>query len=102
MSQKGFTLIEMLVVLMIISMLLLITIPNMAKSNEQIDEKGCEAFIQMVETQVQSYKIHHNTLPDSLQSLMDEGYIKQLTCPDGRSVQLQQDGSVEIVQSIEP
>ncbi|TCT26954.1 competence protein ComGC [Melghiribacillus thermohalophilus] len=96
-SQKGFTLIEMLVVLAVISILLLITIPNMSKSSKQIDEKGCEAFVQMVETQVQSYKIHHNTLPDSLQTLIDEGYIKQQTCPDGRNLHLQEDGSVEIV-----
>ncbi|WP_152908487.1 prepilin-type N-terminal cleavage/methylation domain-containing protein, partial [Geobacillus stearothermophilus] len=45
MNQKGFTLIEMLIVLMVISVLLLIAIPNIAKHNSMINEKGCEAFL---------------------------------------------------------
>lgn len=42
MNQKGFTLIEMLIVLLIISVLILITVPNLTKHNDTVDEKGCE------------------------------------------------------------
>lgn len=48
MNQKGFTLIEMLIVLMVISVLLLIAIPNIAKHNSMINEKGCEAFLNII------------------------------------------------------
>lgn len=43
-SNKGFTLVEMMVVLLIISVLLLVTIPNIARHTATIDSKGCEAY----------------------------------------------------------
>ncbi len=46
-NEKGFTLIEMLVVLMVISILLIITVPNITKNQSSIQEKGCEAFVKM-------------------------------------------------------
>ncbi|KPD01109.1 ComG operon protein 3 precursor [Geobacillus sp. BCO2] len=46
MNQKGFTLIEMLIVMMVISVLLLIAIPNITKHNSMINSKGCEAFFE--------------------------------------------------------
>lgn len=44
-NEKGFTLVEMLVVLLIISILILVTIPNVSKHFASIDEKGCDAYI---------------------------------------------------------
>ncbi|ELK46233.1 ComG operon protein 3 [Halobacillus sp. BAB-2008] len=43
-NEKGFTLIEMLIVLLVISVLLIITIPNMTKNSQNIRDKGCEAL----------------------------------------------------------
>lgn len=48
-QQAGFTLIEMLIVLLIISILILITIPNVTKHFSTIDEKGCKAYISINE-----------------------------------------------------
>ncbi|MBL3530580.1 prepilin-type N-terminal cleavage/methylation domain-containing protein [Companilactobacillus zhachilii] len=42
--RKGFTLIEMVIVLFIISLLLLIMIPNLAAQKNRADEKSTEAF----------------------------------------------------------
>ncbi len=47
-NEKGFTLIEMLIVLLVISVLLLITIPNVAKHNTNIQSKGCEGLVNIV------------------------------------------------------
>ena len=47
--QNGFTLIEMLIVLLIISILILITVPNIAKHFATIDKKGCDAYVSMVQ-----------------------------------------------------
>jgi len=44
-QQAGFTLIEMLIVLLIISILILITIPNVTKHFATVDEKGCKAYV---------------------------------------------------------
>ncbi len=47
MNERGFTLIEMLIVLLVISILLIITIPNITKNQSTIQSKGCEAFVKM-------------------------------------------------------
>lgn len=46
--DDGFTLVEMLIVLLIISVLILITIPNITKHFKTIDNKGCEAYVSII------------------------------------------------------
>lgn len=87
-NERGFTLIEMLVVLLIISILLIITIPNITKHQSTIQTKGCQAFIKMVQSQVQAYEIDYNQLPASMDELESKGYLKQKTCPNGGAVSL--------------
>lgn len=48
-NQKGFTLVEMLIVLLIISVLIIVTIPNVTKHFASIDSKGCEAFVNKID-----------------------------------------------------
>ncbi|WP_368503828.1 competence type IV pilus major pilin ComGC [Alkalihalophilus sp. As8PL] len=88
-NQKGFTLVEMLVVLMIISILLLIAIPNMTKNNDVAGSKGCEATIKLLQTQVHAYEIEENAKPSTLQALADEGYTETTTCPNGEQLKLE-------------
>ncbi|MGN1387132.1 MAG: competence type IV pilus major pilin ComGC [Bacillus sp. (in: firmicutes)] len=83
MNQKGFTLIEMLVVLLVISVLLIITIPNIVKQQGTIRDKGCAALEKMVQGQVQAYQIDYDKLPASLSAMKSEGYINNDTCPNG-------------------
>jgi competence protein ComGC len=93
MKQKGFTLIEMLIVLMIISILLLITIPNVTKHNNVINNKGCEALIKMVQAQVKAYEMENGTIP-TIQELIDQKYIKSNKCPNGNTLQIDSNGEV--------
>ncbi|PKR86081.1 hypothetical protein CWO92_06835 [Heyndrickxia camelliae] len=44
-NQNAFTLIEMLVVLLIITILIFVAIPNITKHSKNINNKGCEAFV---------------------------------------------------------
>ena len=96
-NEKGFTLIEMLVVLMVISILLIITVPNITKNQSSIQEKGCEAFVKMVQSQVQAYQIDKNVLPTSISELASEGYIKQTSCPNKSEVSINAKGEVSVV-----
>lgn len=91
-KQEGFTLIEMMIVLMIISVLLLITIPNVTKNNAVVKDKGCEALVNLVEAQIQAYEIKEKKTPPDLKTLVDEKYIKTYTCPGGGDITF--DGSV--------
>ena len=85
-NEKGFTLIEMLIVLFIISILILVTVPNVTKHFSSIDKKGCDAYVSMVQAQVEAYKIDYLNYPTETQ-LKEKGYIKDdLKCPNGNLV----------------
>ncbi|EFR97049.1 ComG operon protein 3 precursor [Listeria ivanovii subsp. londoniensis] len=94
-DERGFTLVEMLIVLLVVSVLLLLTIPNIVSQNESINNKGCEAFVSMVQGQVQSYQLEKNAMP-SVSDLVSGGYLKanQKSCPNGNSITIDRSGNV--------
>jgi competence protein ComGC len=95
--EKGFTLIEMMIVLLIISVLILIAIPNVTKHSKSIDEKGCAAYVKMVQGQVEAYKMDEKKLPTSLDDLTDKEYLPgNPQCPDGTQLSISLDGKVEV------
>lgn len=85
-NEGGFTLIEMLIVILIISILLLIAVPNMAKNSNVVKEKSCEATIQLLQSQVAAYEVEKGELPADF-SVMDD-YIDHWKCPDGQELEL--------------
>ena len=97
-NEKAFTLIEMMIVLLIISVLILIAIPNVTKHSKSIDEKGCNAYVQMVQGQIEAYKMDEKQLPSSLTELTEKEYLpKNAQCPDGTQLLIGADGKVEKV-----
>ncbi len=96
-NNRGFTLVEMMIVLLIISVLILITIPNVTKQSASIDSKGCEALQKMLEGQVESYKIDRKTTP-TIEQLITEQYITEdnRTCSNGNRLIIT-DGKVSIL-----
>jgi competence protein ComGC len=94
-NQKGFTLVEMMIVMLVIAVLLIIMIPNVLTHQNVVEEKGCDAFVRTVEAQVQAYKLEHNAIP-SLQKLVDGKYLTESTCPDGKEIVISSDGAVSI------
>ena len=97
-NEKGFTLVEMMIVMLVISVLLIVTIPNVAKHNTNINNKGCEAFVKMVQAQVQSYIMENNKVP-TMANLITDGYLTEDTgCPNGtKNVQIDTEGKVTAV-----
>lgn len=87
-NNQAFTLLEMLMVMFIISILLLLTIPNITKHKDGVDDTGCEAYADMVQTQVSAYEMVEGELPTSLDQLMSAGYITSTTCSDGTTLTL--------------
>lgn len=100
-DSKGFTLVEMMIVLLIISILILITIPNVTKHSASIDDKGCKAFARMLEGQVEAYKMEFKKIP-TLDELDQEGYLKgNKTCPNGTELTIDAaNGSVTIAGEV--
>ena len=71
-KRKGFTLIEMVIVLFIISLLLLVVIPNINSQKKSAVNKTDEAFKTTLQTQVDLYDGTDKVNWDKLES---ESYI---------------------------
>lgn len=97
-NEKGFTLVEMMIVMLVISVLLIVTIPNVAKHNTNINTKGCDAYVKMVQAQVQSYIMEKNKVP-TMTNLITDGYlVEDSGCPNGtKKVQIDLEGKVMAV-----
>ncbi|GKQ42992.1 competence protein ComGC [Companilactobacillus sp. RD055328] len=91
-KHKGFTLIEMVFVIFIITLLLLIVIPNLASQKEHATNKTDEAFITTLQGQVDLYEGETPTL----KGLATSHYIsdKQLKHAEEKGITIH-DGIVE-------
>lgn len=88
--KKGFTILEMILVLSVISLIFLITLPNIQQKNEIIQKKGCEALIEVVNSQILLYELENLETPSDISQLIDGGYLKegQQRCPNGQQIQI--------------
>ena len=95
-NEEGFTLLEMLLVMVVITILLLLIIPNVVTQRSFHSGKGCAKFyVKSIEAQIQVYQLQHNKIP-SLKELADEKYITTDKCPNGESIHISDDGTVSI------
>lgn len=79
--DKGFTLIEMSLVLFVISFLLILFIPNLSGRQDGAAETGNEAMETVILNQIDLYRMdNENKYPDSLTELKSKDYLtdKQL------------------------
>ena len=74
-NQQGFTLIEMVMVLFIISILMLLIVPNVVKQKDSIDDQGTEALVTVIQTQVELYELEGEEGAVSLAALQQQGYL---------------------------
>ncbi len=72
----GFTLVEILIVLLIISVLILLFVPNLSKQKEAVKNTGNGAVVKVVHSQAELYKLDH-TDEVTLSKLVNNGNITQ-------------------------
>lgn len=75
-QEDGFTLLEMLVVIMIVSVLLVLAISNLKGVNERIESTQNEGIIQTIEAQKIIYKMKAKEEADA-KMLYDNQYINE-------------------------
>lgn len=79
--RRGFTLIEMVIVLAIISLLMLIVVPNLNQQRKQAAGRQQEALTEVVQNQAEMYANDTGaTVTDDakmLTELRDKGYINE-------------------------
>lgn len=91
-NNSGFTLIEVIFCLSVILVILLLVIPNVTNKNTIVKDKGCEAQIEVVNSQILLYEIEHGKLPTSMSDLTQGSHPylteKQGVCPNGKSIKI--------------
>lgn len=87
-NKKGFTLLEMVVVVMIIAVLFLLTIPNVSKVMDSVDNSACDALTRVVDAAVVQYKLTYGQYPSSITDLVSSGLIssEQTSCSNGKNL----------------
>lgn len=93
---QAFTLLEMLMVIFIIALLLLLTIPNITKHKESINQTACLAYADMAQTQATAYEIAEDKTISSIEELVSKGYITSPTCDDGTPLQINGKGEITV------
>ncbi|MFN4244957.1 MAG: competence type IV pilus major pilin ComGC [Brevinematia bacterium] len=79
---RGFSLIEILIVLAIIGILLTIAVPNLFKAEEAARKRATELEMRGIIASIYNYRLSTYSLPVSLKDLVNEGYIKSSALVD--------------------
>lgn len=76
--QRGFTLIELMVVMAIISVLLAIALPIYQKSIIRAKESVLRNNLFTLRSMIDEYTIDKQKAPETLQDLVSQGYLRQV------------------------
>ena len=88
--NKGFTLLEMVIVVTIIAILFLLTVPNIQKTLGIVDRKGCRALTKTVDAAILQYRLEYDEDPGSTADLISAGLLseEQTKCDDGQTISI--------------
>ena len=64
-NERGFTLIEMMIVVAIIAILVAILVPNFMRARAQAQTAACEANLKEIATALELYQTDHQTYPSA-------------------------------------
>lgn len=74
---KGFSLLEVLIVLSIVGVILAISVPRLMKAREVTQEVACKASLQALSSTLELYYTKNQCYPDKLSDLESQGFIQK-------------------------
>jgi general secretion pathway protein G len=75
-NKRGYTLIEMIIVMAIISVLMAIAVPQYQKSIRRTKETMLHSHLQTLRTVIDEFTFDKKKAPQTLQDLVVEGYLR--------------------------
>jgi general secretion pathway protein G len=101
-SEAGFTLIELMVVMLIIGVLMTIAIPNFVSAIKAAKESVLKEDLHVMRNAIDSYTMDRQKAPQSLQDLVENGYLKAIPVdPMTRSSETWQPETTDSLRSVD-
>ncbi|MEG2329554.1 competence type IV pilus major pilin ComGC [Anaerorhabdus sp.] len=86
--KKGFTLLEMIIVVSVLSILFLLAVPNIQKVMGIVEKKGCNAMLIVVDSAILQFRLDYDEYPNDVSDLINAGLMneEQIQCSPTQQV----------------
>lgn len=77
-KNKGFTLVELMIVIVILGIIAAIAIPTYTSSQEKARKNSCLQNQKIIHSAAEEYKTVNGTYPENVQKLIDDGFLDKI------------------------